>query len=110
MAGPGPAVTRADILREEKLDVGVGYSEVQVKVGCVLVTADIQQAGDTVGGSYNRLLWMVTAAPPSTELMSSGSYCNHNKVNNKMQMLSVTRDLDTSLRPGAETFILNILR
>ena len=56
MAGPGPVVAGADILREEKLDVGVGYSEVQVKVGCVLVTADIQQAGDTVGGSYNRLL------------------------------------------------------
>ena len=51
--------------------------EVQVKVGCVLVTAGIQQAGDTSGGSYNRLL----VAAASTELMSSGSYCNHKQVN-----------------------------
>ena len=58
--------------------------EVQVKVGCVLVTAGIQQAGDTSGGSYNRLL----VAAASTELMSSGSYCNHKQVNiNTMQML-----------------------
>ena len=54
MLGPGPAVAGADILREESVDVG--WWEVQVKVGCVLVTAGIQQAGDTSGGSYNRLL------------------------------------------------------
>ena len=75
MLGPGPAVAGADILREESVDVG--WSEVQVKVGCVLVTAGIQQAGDTSGGSYNRLL----VAAASTELMSSGSYCNHKQVN-----------------------------
>ena len=72
----GPAVAGADILREESVDVGVNCL-VQVKVGCVLVTAGIQQAGDTSGGSYNRLL--VEAASLEPGCHQAGSYCKHNQ-------------------------------